>query len=92
MPWARLLKRVLDIDALTCPRCSTPMVILAFLTDPRVVHPILEHLRLPTDLPPVAPAWLVEDGQGFLFADPDPAWDDPPPARQVPVRPARSPP
>jgi len=41
MPWAQLLRRLLHVDALSCPRCSTaarsiPMVVLAFLTDPDV--------------------------------------------------------
>lgn len=55
------------------------MVILAFLTDPAVVRKILDDLQLPTQLPPVAPIRLPCDGQEeFRFADPDPAWDDPP--------------
>ncbi len=38
-PWAQRLRRVLFVDALACPRCSTPersvpLVVLAFLTDP----------------------------------------------------------
>ncbi len=50
--WAQLLRRLLHIDALACPRCSTtsesvPMVVLAFLTDPEVVGRILRHLDLP---------------------------------------------
>jgi len=24
----------MDIDALSCPRCSTPMLVIAFITDP----------------------------------------------------------
>ncbi len=52
--WAQLLRRVFSIDALRCPRCSAPMVILAFLSDPPVVSKILRHLRLPTAPPPLA--------------------------------------
>jgi hypothetical protein len=55
-PWAELLRRVLDVDALTCPACATPMLVLAFLTDPRIVARILTHLGLPTAPPPLAPA------------------------------------
>ena len=34
--WAQLLRRVLDIDALQCPRCPShrPLVVIAFLTSP----------------------------------------------------------
>jgi len=43
-----LLCRVLSVDAIACPRCSTrerrvPMTVLAFLTDPDVVGKILRH-------------------------------------------------
>jgi hypothetical protein len=56
--WARLLGRVLDVDALACARCGAPMLVLAFITDPRVVKRILDHLRLPSTDPPRASARL----------------------------------
>lgn len=56
MSWAALLKRVLDIDALVCPGCGAAMVVLAFLTDPPVVHRILDHLALPSVAPRLSPA------------------------------------
>ena len=28
--WAKLLRRVLDVDALSCARCATPMVVLSY--------------------------------------------------------------
>ena len=55
IPWAQLLLRVFHLDALACPRCATPMVVLAFLSDPNVVRKILLHLGLPADVPPTAP-------------------------------------
>ena len=58
IPWAALLRRVFGVDSLTCPKCSTPMVVLAFITDPRVLCKILEHLGLPTSPPTIAPARL----------------------------------
>jgi hypothetical protein len=56
VPWAQLLRRVLHVDALACPRCSTathtvPMTVRAFLSDPKVVGKILQHLGLPTTAP-----------------------------------------
>ena len=65
LPWAELLKRVFAIDALTCPRCGGPRKLIALLTDGLVVRRILEHLRLPTEPLPLAPA----------RAPPDPAFD-----------------
>ncbi|MBM3287730.1 MAG: hypothetical protein FJY88_10340 [Candidatus Eisenbacteria bacterium] len=61
MPWAQLLRQLLHVDALSCPRCSTaarsiPMVVLAFLTDPDVVGRILRHLGWPWVAPSLAPA------------------------------------
>ena len=53
--WAQLLRRVLDIDALTCARCAAAMTVIAFLTDPKVVTRILDHLELPSSLPVLAP-------------------------------------
>jgi len=65
--WATLLKRALDIDALSCSKCHGVMVVLAFINDPQVMRKILSHLRLPTRPPPLAPARYPEDdevGQG----------------------------
>jgi hypothetical protein len=42
--WARLLKRVFEVD-LVCPRCGGQMVVLSFLTDPEVVDRVLAHVR-----------------------------------------------
>jgi hypothetical protein len=73
--WAQLLRRVLSVDALSCPRCSTremrvPMAVLAFLTDPEVVGKILRHLGLPTAAPLVARARSSRDAKGFaLFSE-----------------------
>ncbi len=44
LSWASLMKRVLDVDALSCPKCHVPMIVLAFLTDPDVIYKILKHL------------------------------------------------
>jgi hypothetical protein len=68
VPWARLLRRVLHVDALSCPRCSRPgrsvaLVVLAFLTDPKVVGKILRHLGLPTCAPALVPASPVPSAQ-----------------------------
>lgn len=56
MCWARLLKRVFDIDIEHCPHCGGTMKIIAAMEDPSVIAKILAHLGLPTRAPPSAPA------------------------------------
>jgi len=94
--WAHQLKRSLHVDALVCPRCETLLRVLAFIADPAVVTKILDHLRLPSSAPPLAPARMTEDE--FPFQDTEFAGDDfDQPARKTPglattPRPGRGPP
>jgi hypothetical protein len=55
LSWARLLKRVFDIDIEHCPNCGG-----AAIEDPPVIIKILSHLGLPTRAPPRAPARRVD--------------------------------
>ena len=34
--WARVLKKVFEVDPLLCPRCGTPMKVVAWITDTRL--------------------------------------------------------
>ncbi len=44
--WAELLRRIFEVDPLTCPRCGeTTMRIISFITAPKTIDRILEHLR-----------------------------------------------
>lgn len=54
--WAELLKRVFEIDVLTCPWCGEKRKLIALITDGKVVRKILEHLGLPTAAPVLTPA------------------------------------
>ena len=72
--WAHQLKRSLHVDALVCPKCETLLRVLAFLSDPAVVTKILDHLRLPSSAPTLAPARMPEDE--LSFQDTDFAGDD----------------
>ncbi len=47
LDWASLLQRVYRIDVLVCRACGGPTRVLAFLTDPRVIGRILDHLGIP---------------------------------------------
>jgi hypothetical protein len=63
--WARLLKRVFNIDFKTCNLCGGNMKIIAAIEDPNVIKKILSHLGLPTKAPTPWPA-----------RGPPPAFDD----------------
>jgi hypothetical protein len=43
--WANLIRRVYEVDPLVCPRCGAEMRIIAFITKPRVIKRILDHIR-----------------------------------------------
>ena len=43
--WARLLRRILEVDPLLCPRCRVRMQAISVITEPRVVDRILAHVR-----------------------------------------------
>jgi hypothetical protein len=62
LPWAALLQRVFEVDALRCPRCAAGMRLVAAIEDPAVARKILECLDLPARAPPLIraadePAW-----------------------------------
>ncbi|MGH8611120.1 MAG: IS91 family transposase, partial [Gammaproteobacteria bacterium] len=54
--WARLLKRVFDIDIEHCPNCGGTLTIIAALLDPTAIAQILTHLGLSARAPPRRPA------------------------------------
>ncbi|MGH8480819.1 MAG: transposase, partial [Gammaproteobacteria bacterium] len=56
LSWARLLKRVFNIDIEHCPHCGGPLTIIAAIEDPPVIAKILTHLGLSARAPPRAPA------------------------------------
>ncbi len=43
--WAELLRRIYEVDPLTCSACGGAMRILAFLTEHAAIDRILDHLR-----------------------------------------------
>ena len=54
--WARLIKKIYEVDPLVCQKCGSPMRILAVVTDADEVKTILRHLiksgRSPPGLDP----------------------------------------
>ena len=43
--WARLLRKVLEVDPLLCPQCQVEMKIVSVITDPVVIDAILRHVE-----------------------------------------------
>jgi len=56
MSWARLLKRVFDIDLEHCPHCGGQLKIISAIEDPATIGKILTHLGLSARAPPRSPA------------------------------------
>ena len=65
--WARLLRKVFELDPLLCPRCGTQMKVIAFITEPRVIDRIVSHLHASTSpaRPPPSPASQHESVPGL---------------------------
>ena len=59
MSWARLLKRVYDIDVERC-ECGGKLKIIAAIEEPTVIGRILTHLGLSAQPPPRAPVRRVD--------------------------------
>jgi hypothetical protein len=54
MSWAKLLKRVFEIDLEHCPNCGGELKIIAVILDAPVIERILTHLGLQARAPPQA--------------------------------------
>ncbi|MGB6866179.1 MAG: transposase, partial [Candidatus Aminicenantaceae bacterium] len=44
--WAEMIRKVYEVNPLTCPKCQGEMRIIAFITDYAVVDRIIHHLKL----------------------------------------------
>ena len=42
--WARLIKKIYEVDPLVCPKCGGDMRIIAFIEDYKVIGKILDCL------------------------------------------------
>jgi hypothetical protein len=70
--------RVFREDVLACP-CGGRRVVLAYLTQPGPVKAILDHLGLPSTVPPIAPA-------RFIAGPAEATWQDDVPVLQQSLR------
>jgi hypothetical protein len=67
--YAKLMARVFEIDVLKCPRCSSDMQIISFITETKAVRDILTSLKMSTAPPGIAPARPVEEQFHFDYVD-----------------------
>lgn len=44
--WRELIKKIREVDPLSCPRCGHEMKIISLIHEPGVIQRILRHLRL----------------------------------------------
>ena len=56
LSWAKLLKRVFEIDTEHCPNCGGHLKIIAATLEQQVIEKILTHPGLQASPPPRAPA------------------------------------
>ena len=56
LSWAKLLKRVFDLDLEHCPNCGGELKIIAAILEQPVIEKILTHLELQARAPPRAAA------------------------------------
>ncbi len=72
--WAMLIKRVYEVDPLSCPRCGESMRVVAFIEPPQeeVIARILRHCGLWRPSSPRPPP-ADEPGQ-VVFVDEDTFW------------------
>ena len=60
LSWAKLLKRVFDIDMAHCPKCGGELKIIAAILEQPVVEKNLTRLGLQARAPPRTPALRPE--------------------------------
>ena len=56
LSWAKLLKRVFEIDMEHCPNCGGQLKMIAAIMEQPVIEKILTHVVLEGRVPPCAPA------------------------------------
>lgn len=49
--WARLLKRIFNIDISRCPNCNGKVRIISAIENPKIIRKILDHLGIPSSPP-----------------------------------------
>jgi hypothetical protein len=84
--WARLIRKIYEVDPLTCPKCSGKMKVISVIEDSEIVKKLLKHFGLwdqkarpPPKLRPAAEraVTLIDDSfsqvpasDNYLYVDP----------------------
>ena len=50
--FARLIKKIYEVDPLICPKCGSAMKIKAFVTEPKEVERLVQNFLIPNFHPP----------------------------------------
>ena len=53
--WARLIRKVFEVDPLLCKKCGAEMKIIAVITEPAVVDKIIRHIQKKAAAEPTVP-------------------------------------
>jgi uncharacterized protein (UPF0212 family) len=63
-----MIRKVYEVDPMTCPKCGSRMKVVAFITEHAVVDRIIDHLKLTFTAEKPPPAWAFQDLD--MVADP----------------------
>ena len=72
--WARLLKRVFEMDLEHCPHCGGALKVIAAIEEPAVIVGILTHLQLARSRPAAIPGAGIAAVPGGLIRHPKARW------------------
>ena len=77
--WRECIKKVWEVDPLSCPKCGSEMKIISFINEGVVIRKILEHLRLWEDKTPLerAPPDLISEKNYEPYDDGWSQYEDP---------------
>ena len=70
--WARLIKKIYEVDPLICPVCGGNMRIIAFIEDYKVVKKILDYLGVDEfrrDRPPPKRLAVADSFDEYAYGD-----------------------
>ena len=68
--WAKLMRRVFEIDVRECPRCMSQMQTISFITEGKVIWNILASLKMATAPPEPKPSQFINEQDDF-FLEPE---------------------
>jgi Zn finger protein HypA/HybF involved in hydrogenase expression len=77
--WRECIKKVWEVDPLSCPKCGSEMKIISFINEADVIRKILEHLGLWEEKTAFerAPPDLIREKSSELFDDGWPQYEEP---------------